>query len=103
MLGETYRLRASGTFVVSTAGALADAEYWDFPSMLDGVSGVDLGIAIDDPVVDTNRTPKWGTYDPSHVYQVDFVGKGAVIDAGYHDGNFSNNMGTLTLDVFRFQ
>jgi hypothetical protein len=104
--GVTDHLRAQGTFVIqSPQGTLADAEYWDFSMQppLDGVAGVDVGLAVNDPVADTTRTPKWGTYASSHVYEVAWVGNGAAIVAMLHDGNFTNNTGALTLQILAYQ
>ncbi len=106
--GETYRLRVSGTFIISTGNQWeADAEYFDFgnlPSSLqDTVTGVDNGVAVDDTTVNSTRTPQWGAYQADHVYEIDFVGKGATISTNLHDGNYSNNTGSLTLDILRLQ
>ncbi len=106
--GETYRLRVSGTFIISTnSNLVGDAEYFDFsniPSSLrDTVTGVDNGVAVDDSSVDSNRSPRWGSFSSDHVYEVDFLGKGQTISVNLHDGNFSNNTGTLTLEILRLQ
>lgn len=98
--GVTYRLVASGTFVTNPSSNWeGDAEFYDFSSPNDTVSGIDVGIAVDDPIMDLNRTPKWGAYQGNHVYEVSFVGKGATIAVSYHDGNHANNSGAMTLDI----
>lgn len=98
--GVTYRLVASGTATIEPIGpVLADAEFFNFGNPNDGIPSVDIGLGIDDPTFDAFRTPDWGPYSPSHVYQVDFVGKGAPIDANFHDGFHLNNSGTLTLEI----
>jgi hypothetical protein len=97
-----YQLRASGTyyffFVKDQKG---DAEFHAFnvASPVDGESGIDVGLAIDDTVVDSVRTPRWGPYNDAHVYQVDWRGEGRQITAQLHDGNYDNNVGTLTLEI----
>jgi hypothetical protein len=106
--GENYRLRVSGTFIISTGNNWeADAEYFDFGnlpgSLQDTVTGVDNGVAVDDSTIDSTRTPRWGAYQADHVYEVDFLGKGATISVNLHDGNYSNNTGSLTLDILRLQ
>ncbi len=106
--GEIYRLRVSGTFIISTGSNLdGDAEYYDFgnlpSSVKDTVPGVDNGIGIDDSIVDSNKTPKWGPFSANHSYMIDFSGKGQTISANLHDGNYSNNAGSLTLEILRLQ
>jgi hypothetical protein len=103
--GVAYRLRAEGEFVIqSPAGTPGDAEWWDYNNVIqDGVAGVDVGLAVNDTVVDTNRTPKWGAYQSSHIYEVDWTGNGQKLVAMLHDGNFANNTGSLTLKVLALQ
>ena len=99
--GQTYLLRVSGVFQITSAGALSDAEYWDNAGTFsDTVSGIDVGVAINDTVVDGNKTPHWGAYNASHIYEVNFVGTGAVIATMVHDGNLTNNVGNLTLEIY---
>jgi hypothetical protein len=102
--GQTYLLRVSGTFTISTTnGFLADAEYYDFSdvptSLKDIAVGIDPGVGINDLVADSNRSPRWGPYNPSHIYEISFVGLGATIQANIHDGNYTNNAGSLTLEI----
>lgn len=97
--GIGYRLRASGTCYV-VLQTLGDAEYYDFPnSLIDGVSGVDIGLAVNDSTINATRTPRWGAYNDTHVYEVAWTGNGAPIVAQFHDGNTVNNAGTLTLAI----
>ena len=102
--GVGYRLRASGTCIVRQ-GDEGDAEWYDFtdPKTLDTNLTIDVGIGIDDPIVDGTKTPDWGPYTASHVYEVEFAGKGAPITANYHDPVYSNNSGELTVEVLAFQ
>jgi hypothetical protein len=100
--GVHYRLRASGVFVIqSPQGTPSDAEYWNFnvPPPTDGVAGVDVGLAVNDLTVDENRTPRWGPYSATHVYEIDWMGNGAALVAQLHDGNYANNTGTLNLAI----
>jgi len=98
--GVVYRLRASGTcyYAVGTAG---DAEYFGFDTGVpqDGVSGVDIGLAVNDSVIDSVRTPRWGGYSAAHVYEIEWTGQGGAIAAQVHDGNYTNNTGMLTLQI----
>ena len=107
-LGGTYRLRASGTFVISTGqGIEADAEYFDFSnppsSITDAGTSVDHGLAIDDAVVDSTRNPKWGAFAPTHVYEIDYAATGDSITAQFHDEVPSNNVGSLTLEILELK
>lgn len=100
--GVTYRLRASGTGNYSTQqGAVGDAEYWDFaaPKTMNPGSTIDVGLGIDDPTVDGQLSPGWGPYRDDHIYEIDFVGAGAPIEARIHDGDYGNNTGSITLEI----
>jgi hypothetical protein len=105
--GVTYHLRASGTFVIqSTPGTTADAEFWDFANASgpqEGVTGVDVGLAVDDVNVDTIKTPKWGAYSSSHTYEIAWVGDGTTIAVLLHDGNYTNNTGSLSVAILAYQ
>ena len=101
LAGVTYRLRASGTYNAAQ-DTFGDAEYIGFTGTpADTVSGVDVGLAVNDITVDGTRTPKWGAYRDSHVYEVDFVGNGTPIVAQLHDATYGNNTGSLTLTILR--
>ena len=107
--GKTYKLRASGTFTIGVVGdGLADAEYADFsnpPASLqdhcaNDPAGVDLGIGIDDAVIDSIRVPNWGPFDPTHVYTIDWAGADAALSLNYHDCDYEDNSGSLTVVVW---
>ena len=105
-VGRTYRLRASGTFYIAGGtDPYSDAEYWDFAAgekdLCDDLV-TDAGLSIDDNVVDGAKNPKWGPYRPDHIYEIDFVGKGAPITAMIHDVGPGNNTGSLTLEIIAF-
>jgi hypothetical protein len=108
-LGTTYELRASGTMQLSDSQALtADAEYWwqdsspgnTMDSATIGESTIDIGLAINDTVIDATTNPSWGAFAADHVYSVRFVGEGAMITAQFHDLNGANNSGELALDIY---
>jgi hypothetical protein len=107
--GTVYTLRASGTFVIdNVAGTLGDAEYYDFsqqtPFDVTPIgTPVDVGIGIDDPMTDGSKKPTWGAFDMMHTYEAEFTGKGAPIRANIHDGNYANDTGSLTLEIFVVQ
>ncbi len=106
LAGVLYRLRASGTCVIGN-DILADAEYWNFnngqPTDIAANNVIDIGLSIDDPVMDLPKQPHWGPYNASHVYVVDWMGAGAPIVGYYHEQGPSNNSGSIELVIQAFQ
>ena len=100
--GVMYRLRASGTASVID-GIIGDADYYDFASPKDNACCEDVGIGIDDPAVDLNTTPNWGPYNPSHVYEITWMGSGTALSAAYQDTVYGNNSGNLTIEILVFE
>lgn len=100
--GVTYHLRVSGTASVID-GITGDGEYYDFANPKDLACCEDVGIGIDDPMVDTNTTPNWGPYRTDHIYEIEFVGKGATIKAVYQDTVYGNNSGSLKLEILELR
>jgi hypothetical protein len=105
--GVTYKIRALGLFSIGGAGyGYGDAEY-----AFDGLNGagnvsdtnippeVDLGIAINDTVNDIPKFPSWGSFNPSHVYTIDFAGLGAPISLNYHDSLYPDNAFPATVEI----
>jgi len=106
LAGVTYRLRASSVCVVNDANnSQADAEwhYFNLGTPRDTEAGVDNGIAIDDATPGPSKLPSWGAYSSMHTYTVDWIGGGAAITARYHDSNYSNNGGSLSLAIQALQ
>ena len=98
--GVVYHLRASGVASRTIDDLPGDAEYWDLNAPKDDGCCEDIGIGIDDLVVnDLDTKPDWGPYTTTHVYEVSWTGKGAVITALYQDTYYGNNEGTLTLEI----
>jgi hypothetical protein len=106
--GTAYKLRASGTFHVGVRGdSTGDAEYADFSNVPgsvvdscgDSSSVVDLGLGVNDAVNDSSKSPRWGPFANDHVYTVDFTGLGAPVGFTFHDCDYSDNTGTLTVEV----
>jgi hypothetical protein len=105
--GATYHLIASGVCMVDpTAGTYrSDAEYfWKSSKPFDAfdmTGGVDVGIAVNDTVLDDTRTPRWGEYDEtSHDYLLsEFVGQGAPVTVLFWDSSYSNNSGSLSVEI----
>ncbi len=102
--GVRYRLRASGMAYVALQ-TFGDAEYYDFNNgpPIDGAVGLDIGLAVNDSVIDGTRTPRWGAYSDTHVYEVEWTGDGAPIVAQFHDGNTANHIGELALAILELR
>jgi len=101
--GVTYLLRASGTYYYDIQ-RLGDAEYFEgtvLGTHFDGESGVDVGLAVNDTLVDMDRTPKWGPYNDTHIYEVEWPGAGTPITAQLHDGQYTINSGALGLLILK--
>ena len=107
--GTTYRLVVSGVVVVSSTGGgwSADAEwFWkdsEPNSVYEGQTGdppIDVGVAIDDDVVAAPKTPDWGNPRANHTYETEWEGDDRTIEAQFHEGNFDNNSGELTLEIW---
>jgi hypothetical protein len=103
--GVTYRITVSGTF--SDGIFLADAEYTDaatsyLPMSSCAPSGpplTDVGVGINDTVNDDNKFPSWGPHNLAHVYTYDYVGEGELVTFNYHDCDYSDNSGSLTIQI----
>lgn len=98
--GVVYRLRASGTITNVIDSFQGDADFYDFSDPKDNGCCEDIGLGIDDLVVDDLDTqPDWGPYDPTHVYEVEWTGDGTTIFALFQDTYYGNNIGSLTLEI----
>ena len=100
--GQAYLFQASGSAALSSVFGF-DAEYIfanATPSTgTDVDSGIDAGLSIDDPTVDNDKTPKWGAYNPNHVYETRVIGKGAPAQLRLHDGDYSDNSGSILVTI----
>jgi hypothetical protein len=106
--GTTYKLRASGECIANDQnGSKADAEYVGYNINqnvpLDSVSNVDNGIAVNDTTTGTTKDPRWGMFASNHQYEVMWPGTGAAITVKYHSADYSNNSGSLTLQIQSLQ
>lgn len=102
MAGVMYKLRASGECVTNTAnGSRGDAEYFGYNigTSYDVFQDIDDGLAINDSTPGPTKNPRWGTESTTHDYEQMWTGAGAVIVATYHDTNYSNNSGSLKLQI----
>lgn len=102
--GVVYHLRASGLLATTIDGLPGDADYWDFNPPRDNGCCEDIGIGIDDLVVnDLDTKPDWGPYTPTHIYEVEWTGKGAAIKALFQDTLYTNNSGSLTVEILELR
>lgn len=105
--GRLYLLRAAGTFYIGAYPSVGDAEYAYDPASghiqlhcANDPSQTELGIGVNDSVPDSNKFPHWGPFNQSHVYVIGFVGKGAPITLNYHDCNYADNTGALSVAIY---
>jgi hypothetical protein len=102
--GVVYQLRASGVAARTIDDLPGDAEYWDLNAPKDNGCCEDIGIGIDDLVVnDLDTKPDWGPYTTTHIYEVPWTGQGRVITALYQDTYYGNNEGSLTLEILELR
>lgn len=107
-----YRIKVIGTMIIgseppSGIGTIADAEYavnaegesFDQCRPIDG--NTDLGIAINDNTIDTVKPPKWGPYNQYHLYEISLFGYNTPISLSYHDCAYSDNSGSLRIEISR--
>lgn len=98
--GFVYRLRVSGVITNVIDAFQGDADYYDFNSPKDNGCCEDIGLGIDDLIVnDLNTKPDWGPYTSTHEYEVDWAGSGTTITALFQDTYYGNNIGNLTLQI----
>ena len=109
--GTTYLLRVTGTFTIATPPCpLADGEFARFEvnntcalpgTPQDFVGPYDIGVGINSAIANNNKGITWSTtFDPTHQYTASFVGLGAPIGVNYHDILYTDNSGSLTLEIF---
>ncbi len=100
--GQAYTFQASGAAALSSVFSF-DAEYIfataDPSTGVDVDSGVDAGLSIDDPTVDNDKAPKWGAYNPEHIYETQFIGKGQPAQLRLHDGDYTDNSGAVLVTI----
>jgi hypothetical protein len=102
--GGIYRLRVSGVITNVIGEFQGDADYFDFADPKDDGCCEDIGLGIDDVIVnDKDTKPDWGPYRPDHIYEAPWVGTGATIIALFQDTFYGNNIGNLTLEILALQ
>jgi len=107
--GTTYRIVVSGVVVVSSSGGgwSSDADwFWkdsEPNSVFEGQTGdppIDVGVAIDDGDVAAPKTPDWGNPRADHTYDTDWPGEDKTIEVQFHEGNYDNNAGEFTIEIY---
>lgn len=99
--GQEYRLEASGTYTYNNAGDWADAE-WDLKSGeivkgdTEGLVPYVLDISINGYSINTD----WGVYNPEHIYSIPFTGTGSPICFSIYDSAYTDNNGSLTVEIY---
>ena len=43
----------------------------------------------------------WGEFNENHIYQTKYLGEGGIVNFRIHDIYYSNNNGTLTVDIYK--
>jgi hypothetical protein len=103
--GVSYRLASTGQCVTSSSGH-ADAEYIynsSLSQLYDVYQNIDFGIAVDDTTAGMTKTPHWGAFAMNHQYETMWTGSGATITLSFHAGDYSNNSGTISVDLLAYQ
>jgi hypothetical protein len=100
--GQVYTVQVSGSAPTNATHSV-DAEY-DFlnaaPNTTVDVAGtVDVGLSIDDATVDTSKSPKWGAYNPAHVYSQQIIGQGRPASLLMQDSVYSDNAGAVSVTI----
>lgn len=125
ILGEAYTLKASGTYFYRTDGiSEADAE-WAYRKPGEGL-GVgddewvkgDVGTDVLNPyssilgldvskyigpsvgVLASYENIDWGDYSAQHNYATEYAGDGATLCLGIYDSNFSDNSGSIAVELW---
>jgi hypothetical protein len=104
--GQNYRVRVSGLCRIDEFlgnDIYADAEYVvaTIPRNRDGA--VDIGLGLYDTTLGFDKTPDWGFYQASHVYEITGPGFDVPVQLRFHDkanNAYGNNTGSLTVEIF---
>lgn len=95
--GQRYRLRAVGFWATNTIDgndAFAAFPLNDPTKFTTVYEGVRLGLSVDGASPD-----QWGSYNSGHTYEQTISGQGRSLQLRYSDKGYSDNSGSLTVDV----
>jgi hypothetical protein len=99
--GQEYRLEASGTYTYNTAGDWADAEWYLKNSVIvKGDSEGSQPYVLDISINGFSINIDWGEYNSAHIYSQPFTGTGSPICFSIYDSAYSDNSGSLTVDIY---
>lgn len=105
--GKQYQLRASGTFDYSSdIYDEADAEWFEKSGgWIKGETGVyaDKTNVIDVSVNGDPANDDWGDYNPAHEYTMNYIGAGSVLHLYIFDTNYTDNSGSIHVDIYEVQ
>jgi hypothetical protein len=96
--GQNYRLRATGFWTSNAThgqDAFADFELANPTKVVTTFQGTRLGLAVNGGNVDG-----WGSYNTNHVYERTQAGQGTAISLAMSDVVFTDNSGSVTVDIF---
>jgi hypothetical protein len=104
--GQRYLFRVSSYIRDEDWGL--DAEYYfrrDDPTnpaeIYDACfDGTDVGLSIDDALLDGDKSPRWGAYTAEHNYERKVIGEGERARLRLHDCRYEENTGSLTVEIF---
>jgi hypothetical protein len=103
--GQRYTVTVSGAAATNGVHSV-DAEYdfitatpADVTKTTDVAVGVDVGLAIDDATIDATKTPKWGPYNPAHIYSQQITGQGRAASLQMQDSIYTDNSGAVTVTI----
>jgi hypothetical protein len=99
---QVYTVQVSGSAPTNATHSV-DAEY-DFlnatpNTTVDEAGTVDAGLAIDDATVDTSKSPKWGPYNPAHIYAQQIFGQGRPASLLMQDSVYTDNSGAVSVSI----
>jgi len=100
--GQTYELKAIGTFKYNGAGDWADAEWYlksgvTVKGDVEGSKPYVLDVSINGYSINTD----WGDYQPSHIYTKSIVGNGVPVNFSIYDSAYGDNSGFITVEIWQ--
>ncbi len=100
--GQTYELRAFGTFTYNNAGDWADAEwYLKDGTIVKGDTEGSVAHVLDVSVDGLTANLDWGGYNSDHEYVYNIVGTGSTIRLFIHDSVYVDNNGSILVEIWK--
>jgi len=102
LLGQAYELKASGTYTYKSTLEWADAEwYMKGGVMYKGDTEGSVPYVLDLSINGYSTNTDWGAYQPTHVYTKQWTGTGATLSFSIFDSAWSDNVGFLTVEIWK--